>query len=135
MNINTITLVGHLTGDPEAREAGAENRVARFGLAVNRKAGAGREDEVLFIDVEAWNKTADIVMKYTKRGSEVGVEGRLKLDRYTTKAGEKRNRYYVSAERIHLGQKSEGAGEATGPAQHPHAIEPSHAVSEDDLPF
>lgn len=121
MELNKVFLYGNLTADPETRYLQSGSAVCKMRLAVNRRMGGGRDqqgagggaaekkDEVLYINVEAWQKTAELCQQYLKRGSAVLIEGRLRLDEYTTKEGEKRSQIVTVAERVQFGPKSAGA--------------------------
>lgn len=121
MELNKVFLYGNLTADPETRYLQSGSAVCKMRLAVNRRMGGGRDaqggaqdkkEEVLYIDIEAWQKTAELCQQYLKRGSSVLIEGRLRLNEYTTKEGEKRSQILVVAERVQFGPK--GAGEGGG---------------------
>jgi len=87
-NFNKVILAGNLTRDPELRYTPKGTAIARFGLAVNRrwKSETGEnKEEVTFVDVEAWNKQAEVVAQYLKKGQPFLVEGRLKLDQWEDK--------------------------------------------------
>lgn len=76
--INTVTLSGRLAKDPESRNAG-EHIVVSFPIAVD---GYAKDAPADFFDCECWNKTAEFVGEYLKKGSFVVLTGRLKLDRW-----------------------------------------------------
>lgn len=104
LNVNTVILAGNLTRDPEMRSLANERAVANFGLAINRRwkspDGEVKED-VTFVDVEAWGRTAELVGQYLTKGSGCYIEGRLKLDTWTDQAsGQKRSRMKVVAESV-----------------------------------
>ena len=87
-NFNKVILAGNLTRDPELRYTPKGTAIAKFGLAVNRrwKAETGEtKEEVTFVDVEAWNKQAEVVAQYLKKGQPFLVEGRLRLDQWEDK--------------------------------------------------
>jgi single-strand DNA-binding protein len=94
-------------------------------MAINRRwrdrqSGENRE-EVTFVDVEVWSKTAELAGQYLTKGRAVFVEGRLKLDQWDDRnTGQKRSRLKVVGENIQfLGGRGEGAG--TGPGAAPTA--------------
>lgn len=117
-NLNRVMLMGNLTRDPELRYLPNGNTaVAALGLAINRKwkdkAGAAQE-EVTFIDCEAFGRTAEVLNQYLKKGRPVYIEGRLKLDQWTDKEGQKRSKLKVVVEIfefIDSGKKDEPAAE------------------------
>jgi single-strand DNA-binding protein len=91
--------MGNLTRDPELRVTPRGTAICQFGLAINRKfnteGGEARQD-VLFIDVEAWEKQAETIAKYCTKGAPLYVEGRLRLDQWEDKTTqEKRSRMKV----------------------------------------
>ncbi len=100
---NKIVIVGRLVRDPILRRT--QNGIAVFteSVAVNDrpKPGGNYEDiETTFIDVVFWDKTAENVAKYQKKGSLLFIEGVLEQRRYTNHAGEKRTTYEVIADRV-----------------------------------
>lgn len=101
--INRVLLGGNLTRDPQVRFFANEQAVANFGLAINRryKGSDGQmNDEVTFIDVEAWGRTAELVGQYLTKGRACFVEGRLKLDSWEDKDGQKRQKLKVVADSV-----------------------------------
>ena len=91
--MNKVVLMGRLCNDPELRYAGEKNSpVTRFTIAVNRnyKNDQGEYDTD-FIDCEFWGRRAEVYCKYMTKGELVGIEGSLRLNRFTTKDGEDRS--------------------------------------------
>lgn len=118
LNLNHVILAGNLTRDPELRQINTERVVANVGMAINRrwKNAAGElQEEATFVDIEAWGRTAELMGQYLKKGSPVYIEGRLKLDQWEDKEGQKRSRLKVVAENVQfLGGKPAGEGGAMG---------------------
>lgn len=87
-SFNKVILAGHLTRDPELRYTPKGTAVAKLGLAVNRtwttEAGE-KQEEVSFIDVEAWGRQGEVLAQYLKKGRPLLIEGRLKLDTWEDK--------------------------------------------------
>jgi single-strand DNA-binding protein len=108
MELNKVMLIGNLTRDPETRTIPSGATVTSFSIAVNTRRGPQNE-ETLFIKVETWNKTAEIAGQYLQKGSQVLVEGRLKLEEYQTREGQQRRDPVVVADRIGLGSRPRGA--------------------------
>lgn len=103
-SVNKVFLLGNLTRDPELRYTPSGAAVAELGIAVNRsyttKDGERRE-EVTFVDVTVWNRTAENCCQYLKKGRPVHVEGFLKLDTWDDKtSGEKRSKLKVEADNV-----------------------------------
>lgn len=101
-SLNKVMLIGNLTRDPELRYTTSGAAVCELGLAVNRKYVMNNQEkeETTFIDIIVWNKQAESCSKYLQKGKSVFIEGRLKLDNWETKDGEKRSKMRVVAERV-----------------------------------
>jgi single-strand DNA-binding protein len=79
--MNRVILIGRLTKDPEIRTSG-NYTIASFSIAVDRKYKREGEAEVDFFNCTAFNKTAELVEKYCKKGTKMVVEGRIQNDNY-----------------------------------------------------
>lgn len=119
-SFNKVILIGNLTRDPELRYTPKGTAVAKLGLAVNRtwrtETGETKE-EVTFVDVDVFGRTAENVGQYLRKGSPLMVEGRLKLDTWDDKqTNQKRSKLGVVAEMVQfLGSpRGGGAGEQGG---------------------
>ena len=88
--MNTITLLGRLTKNPEARYTSTGKAVTLFTLAVNRYTNSDGQREADFINCQAWGKTAEVVGNHVSKGDRLLVEGRLQIRSYTDKEGVKR---------------------------------------------
>ena len=108
MDLNRILLIGNLTRDPETRAIPSGSQVTKFDIAVNDRRGGKEKETPMFIRVEAWNKTGELVAQYMKKGSMVLVEGRLKIEEYESKDGQKRRDPVVVADRVSFGPKAGG---------------------------
>ena len=116
--LNQITIMGRLTRDPELRYTQSQKPVASFTLAVDRDFG---DKETDFIDCVAWNKTAEFVSNYFKKGNMAVVSGRLQIRDWTDKDGGKRRSAEVVADRIYFGE-AKAKGENFTPAQGPVSV-------------
>lgn len=101
---NKVILVGNLTRDVELRYLPNGSSVAKFGLATNRKwkdnqSGELRQ-EVMFIDITVFGRSAEIANQYLKKGSKVLVEGRLSLNQWTDQSGQKRSKHEIVADSV-----------------------------------
>ena len=114
-NLNKVLLMGNLTRDPEVRYTPKGTAVTELGIAVNRiyagESGEKRE-EVTFVDVTVWGRTAENVGEYLRKGRPVFIEGRLQLDSWEDKqSGQKRNKLRVVADNVQfLGSRGGGGG-------------------------
>ena len=87
-SFNKVILAGNLTRDPELRYTPKGTAIANFGLAINRKwksESGETKEEVAFVDVEAWDRQAEVIAQYFKKGRPILVEGRLKFDQWEDK--------------------------------------------------
>jgi single-strand DNA-binding protein len=123
LQINRVMLAGNLTRDPQLRFLGNEKAVADFGLAINRRfktADGQMKEEVTFVDVEAWGRTAELVGQYLTKGRACFVEGRLRLDTWDDKKdGQKRSKLRVIADNVQFidSNRDRGQGAAPGEAE------------------
>ena len=86
--INRVVLVGRLTKDPELRYTSSNIPVSKFTLAVNRTfAGPSGEREADFIQCVVWRKQAENLARFVRKGSLIGVEGRIQTGSYDDKDG------------------------------------------------
>ncbi|MBI1346705.1 single-stranded DNA-binding protein [bacterium] len=119
-SFNKVILVGNLTRDPQVRYTPGGTAVAEIGLAVNRqwfdKQTNSRREEVTFVDVTLWGRTAEIAGEYLGKGRQVLVEGRLQTDTWDDKeSGQKRSKLRVVCENMTmLGSRNEGGGAPAG---------------------
>src|ERR1044072_1660380 len=115
-SFNRVILVGNLTRDPELRYIPSGTAVSDIGLAVNDRVKKGDQwvDEVTFVDITLWGRTAEIANEYLSKGSPVLIEGRLKLHTWE-KDGQKHSKLRVTADRMQmLGSRGEGGGGGGG---------------------
>lgn len=81
-NMNKVILIGRTTSDVETSYTQSQQPVARFRLAVNRRGENAGTD---FINCVAWNKTAEVMGKYVKKGNRIGVVGHIQTGSYKDK--------------------------------------------------
>jgi single-strand DNA-binding protein len=147
-SFNKVILLGNLTRDPEVRYTPKGTAVTDLGLAVNRTYTADngeKREEVTFVDVTFWGRTAEVAGEYLKKGRPVFVEGRLQLDSWDDKqSGQKRTKLKVIGENMQMlgaprgggagGGDEEGGARSSRPAPPPKASAPSEP-DDDEIPF
>jgi single-strand DNA-binding protein len=147
-SFNRVILVGNLTRDPELRYLPKGTAVAQLGVAVNRQwksdSGEARE-EVTFVDVEAFGRSAEVIGQYLKKGRPILIEGRLKLDTWEDKqTNQKRSKLKVVLESFQFLDAGRGEGAPAGaPAAGRRPVagdsgpvsEPEAPPVDDDVPF
>jgi len=164
---NKIILAGNLTRDVEVRYTQGGAAIGNTAIATSRKfksATGEQKEEVLFVDITFFGRTAEIANQYLRKGSKVLVDGRLKLDQWTAQDGSKRSKHSVTVENLQmLGSKDDAqqggynaapAGDTysqpaqqnsySAPAQNTPQAAPQQAaptnipeidINEDEIPF
>ncbi|MFA6583463.1 MAG: single-stranded DNA-binding protein [Elusimicrobiaceae bacterium] len=143
---NQVLLAGRLTRDPEVRFTQSGQALCRFDLAVNRRykdtASNEWKDDVTFVPVVVWGQVAERCKDKLSKGSPVHVEGRLKMEEWTDKAGQKRKNMVVVSKRLQfLAAGPAGQGAPAKDSGFPDSqINPAEddvaaAVDLDDVPF
>lgn len=112
--MNLVIIRGNLTRDPELRFLPKGTAIAAFGVAVNRKwtndAGE-KQEEVTFLDVDAWGKTAETIAQWFRKGSPILITGRLKQETWDDKqTGQKRSKVKIVLDRFEFCGETKGAG-------------------------
>lgn len=140
MSFNKIILVGNLGRDPELRYTPQGTPVCSFTVATNekRKDRAGEtQDFTTWFRVTLWGRQAETASQYLTKGRPVYIEGRLRLEEYTDREGNKRYSLEVNATDIHFissNRSDESPGEPkVGTTIGHRATEPD--MSDDDIPF
>lgn len=139
-------ITGNLTRDPELRTTPNGAQVCAFAVAVNRtyRDNSGNNQEsVSFIDCVAWNKAAEIINQYAKRGTGILVSGRLEQRSWEGKDGQKRSRTEIVVEDFNFlggsnaggGNMSAGADSAEAPADEVPDDIPDEPIDLGDIPF
>ena len=104
MSLNSVNLLGYLTRDVELRYTPTGNPVANFGVALNRRYRQDEEvrEETTFVDLVAFNRTAEIASEFLGKGRPVAVEGRLRYRTWEDPGGAKRSKLEVVVNQLHL---------------------------------
>jgi single-strand DNA-binding protein len=123
-NFNRVILLGNITRDIEIKYLQSGTAVTELGMAINdRRKGQNGEwiEETVFVDVTLWGRTAEVAGEYLGKGSQVLIEGRLKLDTWE-KDGKKNSKLRVVGEKMQMlgsrGGGGGGGGGRGGPPQH-----------------
>lgn len=129
-NLNSVTISGNLTRDPELRTSASGGKVLSFGIAVNerkRKPGTDEyEDYPNFFDIDVFGGQADYLARILKKGVKVAVEGRLHYSSWE-KDGARRSKVTIIArgvDPIYKVQAEEASPE-----------EPEDSMAYEDIPF
>lgn len=118
MSFNKVILVGNLTRAPELKyTSGKGTPVTKTGIAVNRKATINGElrEEVCFVDLTFWGRTAEIANQYLQKGSKVLIEGRLVYETWQDQNGQNRSKHSINVDSMEmLGSKEQNQGYDNG---------------------
>ncbi len=112
---NKVILVGNLSRDVELKYLPSGTAIGQFGIATNRtykdtNTGENKQ-EVMFIDVKVFGRSAEVANQYLRKGSKALVEGRLVLEQWVDKNGYKRSKHVVIAEKVQfMDSKSQNSG-------------------------
>lgn len=115
-SLNKVLLIGNLTRDPDVRMMSNGRPVCNFGLALNRSykdAEGNRKDETTFVDVESFGPRAEAVGRFFTKGRAIFIEGRLKLDQWESKEGEKRSALKVVLDSFEFVDSKQEGGSTT----------------------
>ena len=146
-SFNKVILMGNLTREPDIRATGASGmKVARLGMAMNerrRDRNGQVQDFPVFVDVDAWDKLAELCGQYLTKGSSILVEGRLHMEVWE-KDGVRHQKLKVRANTIKFLPKGERLGGGGQPGGYPRASDPYAGsmgspigpdADNDDIPF
>ena len=149
--INNVVLVGRLTRDPELRYTPQNQAVGTFGLAVNRQfKNANGEREADFINCVIWRQQAENLANFAKKGSLIGITGRIQTRNYENQQGQKVYVTEVVADTFQMLESNKTQGQQANKPQaqnkKPQAPDPFKTpaadpfaggteISDDQLPF
>ncbi|MCW8954955.1 MAG: single-stranded DNA-binding protein [Sulfurimonas sp.] len=110
---NKVILVGNLTRDIELRYSQGGMGIANTAIATSRKftSNGEKKEEVCFVDITFFARSAEIANQYLRKGSKILVEGRLNFDQWVDQNGQKRSKHSVVVETMQmLDSKSDNQG-------------------------
>ena len=110
--LNSVTIMGRMTRDPELRRTDSGVAVASFALAVDSDyKDKNGERKTIFVDCVAWRSTGEYVSKYFSKGRMAIVKGQLDIREWTDKDGNKRKSAEIIADNVYFGDsKKEDSG-------------------------
>ncbi|WP_269538101.1 single-stranded DNA-binding protein [Cerasicoccus fimbriatus] len=147
-SFNKVILMGNLVAEPEMRVTPGGMSICKFTIAVNRqfttKEGEQRE-EVAYVDIDSFGRSAEVISKYLGKGSPILVEGRLRQDKWETPQGEKRSKLMVVCESFKFvggrdgesngGGGNEGYERSAPPPRQTKAAPTQEDDFDEDVPF
>lgn len=125
--MNTVTLIGRLTREPEVRYTQDQMAIARFSVAIDRPVTAGKEKQTDFPNVVVFGKQAENCERFLSKGRLVGIQGRIQTGSYTKDDGTKVYTTDVVANRVEFIEWGEKKEDDTPPG--------FEALEEESIPF
>ena len=125
--INKFIGIGYLASDPKSQTFSSKSKCS-FAVAIN-----STQTEVIFLDIEAWDKVGANCEKFLRKGSCIYLEGKLKINKWEGKDGSKKQRYFVSADIVRFlpnSKKEDNNIENPKPS-----VTISNIVNEENMPF
>lgn len=133
--MNQCVIIGNLVSDPELRQTQSGKSVVKFTVAVNNgKDADGNDRPADFITCQAWEKRADFVAKWWKKGKPIALTGAFKTDKYQDKNHDDVTHYnsYILVNNVEFVGKSDGNNTQAASQQ---STAPAEEITTDDLPF
>lgn len=131
--MNRVVVVGRLVKDPELKKTNNGSSVVSFTLAVDNRQRSNGEKSASFFPCTAWNATAENVARFMKKGSLVGVDGRLNQRSYQARDGHNVNVIEIIAESVQfLERKGENTTGGDTSSQSNSAPSDDQAPSQDE---
>lgn len=132
--MNKVYIIGRLTKDPELRYTSNDKAVSSYTVALND--GYGEKQETIFVNITTWNKSAEFVSKYFKKGQQIAIIGRLVNNDYTDKNGNNIHTLNVVSEEIEfVGDKKESGEDKKEEFREDKLYQEDIIIDDDDLPF
>ncbi|MDA7817243.1 single-stranded DNA-binding protein [Sulfurimonas sp.] len=114
---NKVVLVGNLTRDIEMKFSQAGMAIAKTAIATSRKFKSNtgeQKEEVCFVDITFFGRSAEVANQYLHKGSKILVEGRLMFEQWTDQNGQKRSKHGVTVDVMQM-LDSKGTGNQVNP--------------------
>ena len=119
---NKIILVGNLTRDIQLNYSQGGMGIAKTAIATSRKftSNGEKKEEVCFVDITFFGRSAEIANQYLRKGSKILVEGRLNFEQWVDQNGQKRSKHSVTADNMQmLDSKGDNQGGYNAPSNAP----------------
>ena len=101
--LNVVAIMGRLAADPQLRQTTTGKNVASFRIACDRgRRDANGQSQADWLDVVAWDRTAEFVCKYFQKGSLIAIDGRLQSRSYQDKNGNNRTAIEIVANNVNF---------------------------------
>ena len=128
---NKIILVGNLTRDIELRYSQGGMGIAKTAIATSRKftSNGEKKEEVCFVDITFFGRSAEVANQYLRKGSKILVEGRLNFEQWVDQNGGKRSKHSVTVETMQmLDSKGDNQGGYNAPSNTPASSQDNYSA-------
>ena len=129
LNYNRVIIAGRMTGDPEVRMTASGTNVVTFNVAVNRPARQGQEQQADFLRCISFERTAQFVSQYFRKGQAILLEGHIQTVNYTDQQGVKRFTTDIVCERAYFVDSRAEASAYQAPSPAPAQTQPPYIPS------
>lgn len=136
--MNRVMLTGRLTRDPILEATKNGTSICQFTLATNRPVIRDGKRETDFITCIIWNKQAENLVKYQRKGNLLGIQGELRVDTYEADGKRKYKSYVLVEEVEYLESKKDMTNDENEEFKKINARVPKQEtikITDDDLPF
>lgn len=137
--MNKVILIGNLSKDIELKYLPNGGAIATTAIATTekfKKQDGTMGENVLFIDLTFFGKSAETANQYLQKGHKVGISGKLKLDQWTDQQGVKRSKHSVTVESMEmLTPRQSGERQQSTPVQQQAHEFPEMDINDDEIPF
>ena len=136
-DINTVSLTGNLTRDPELTQLNSGNSVCKMRVANNGRKKVGEEwvDAPNFFDVVVWGAQGENAAQYLSKGRKVGISGTLRWREWEQDDGTKRQAVEIHANNVAFLGGGEAAGNGNGATASAEPVAAATASGDSDIPF
>ncbi len=130
--LNVVAIMGRLVADPQLRQTTTGRNVASFRIACDRnRKGPDGQNQADFIDIVAWERTAEFICRYFQKGSLIAIDGRIQTRNYQDKNGNNRTAFEIVANNVNFaGPRSQNANNQGAQGQQSYAPAPAPAPAE-----
>ena len=132
-NFNKVILGGRLTADPELRQTTSGVLVTTFSVAVNRR--MSKTNEVDFITCQAWQKQAEHICKFFRKGSSICVTGQIQVRSWKDPNGNNRYATEVVVDEVNFVDSKSDKAQYAPQFEEPEAPEYEEIPNDEGLPF
>ena len=139
--MNKVILIGNLSKDIELKYLPSGGAIATTAIATTekfKKQDGSMGENVLFIDLTFFGRSAETANQYLQKGHKVGISGKLKLDQWTDQQGVKRSKHSVTVESMEMltpKQDGQAKPQQSAPAQQATHEFPEMDINDDEIPF